>query len=282
MAAGVFAMEAVTNLVAGMTDRAHADFRVEAATAKLFCSEQLWSVVDASMQLWGGRGYEKADSLRARGEQGAPIEQIFRDARMYLIGEGASEILKLFIMREVVDPHIKRTTRFLGSSSIPKLVEMAKLAPFYTRWYAKRLLPAKDGGSAPLPVSDPRLVKQLKYVRRTSRRLARTMFYAMARHMVNLEQRQALVARLADIGVDLFVITAASLYASRRPESVPLAQQVFNDARVRIDGAFRQLWANRDAAATTLGTDVLRERYSWVTDGSLAGTPEQAFAYAAD
>jgi len=282
MAAGIFAMEAVTNLVAGMTDRAHADFRVEAATAKLFCSEQLWSTVDAAMQLWGGRGYEKLDSLRARGEQGAPIEQIFRDARMYLIGEGASEILKLFIMREVVDPHIKRTNRLLGARSIPKLVEMAKLAPFYGSWYARRVLPAKNDGSSDLPVSDPRLAKQLKYVRRTSRRLARTMLYAMARHMVNLEQRQALVARLADIGVDLFVITAASLYASTRPEGVPLARQVFDDARARIDTNFRLLWSNRDTAATVLGTDVLANRYEWVTEGSMTGKETEAFAYAGD
>src|SRR5207248_8759906 len=112
-----FTMEALIHLVSALVDRGQADFRAEAAVTKLVCSERLWSIVDTAMQIRGGRGYEKAESLAARGEEPVPIEQIFRDARLYLIGEGASEILKLFIAREVWDPHLKRSASFFEASA---------------------------------------------------------------------------------------------------------------------------------------------------------------------
>ena len=270
MASDIFAMEAIDYLVAGMIDRAQADYRVESAVAKLFCSEKLWQVVDAAMQIRGGRGYEKADSLRARGESPVPIEQIFRDARLYLIGEGSSEILKLFIAREVWDPHIKRATAMFDSTGLAKLEETAKIGRFYASWYVKMVAPGAKDRASSLDAQPPAVRRHLAYVRETSRRLARNIFYLMVRYGTKLEPRQALVSRLADIGVDLFVITAASLYSTTVPGSTSLANQVFDDARVRIDANFRAIRENRDSATTRLGLDVLGDSYPWVLSGSLA------------
>ncbi|MGH2459993.1 MAG: acyl-CoA dehydrogenase family protein, partial [Chloroflexota bacterium] len=287
MAGDIFAMEAIDHLVAGMIDRADADYRVEAAVAKLFCSERLWEVVDAAMQIRGGRGYEKADSLQARGESPVPIEQLFRDARLYLIGEGSSEILKLFIAREVWDPHIKRATAMFESTGLAKLGETAKVGRFYASWYVKMVAPSgRDHGASSLESLPPTARAHLAYVRETSRRLARNIFYLMVRHGTRLEPKQALVARLAEIGVDLFAITAASLYSTVRPESAPLAAQVFDDARDRIGARFRALRENHDSATTRLGLDVLSDAYGWVLNGSLAtasvtspaGLPDRAMA----
>lgn len=274
MAADLFAMEALTELVAGMVDHGGSDFRAEAAAAKLVCSERLWSVCDAAVQIHGGRGYETAASRRARGERdAAPVEQVFRDARLYLIGEGASEILKLFIAREVWDPHLKRAAPFFESQGAEKMSEAGRLARFYAGWYAERLLP-KRNGQAPMPMADTRTQRYLDYVSGTSRRLARVGFELMVRHRAGLEQRQAQVARLATIGVELFTIAAAAAYAARRPGSSRLAEQVFRDGRRTIEACFHDIRDNDDGAATRLGREALGGAYGWLGDGAVAdGTP---------
>ena len=288
MAADIFAMDALIHLVAGLVDHGILDFRVEAAITKLICSERLWNIVDTAMQLRGGRGYETADSLAARGEPAIPVEQIFRDARLDLIGEGASEILKLFIAREVWDPHIKRAAPILApgdGSAAHDLVqrgihlarlaqEAGKLGVYYARWYAKQLVPDGDLGPAvEEAIRDPDLRDQLRYVKRTSKRLARLILRLMARYTSGLEARQGIVARLADIGIDLFTMTAVCSYTQTSPGSHRLALQVCADARGRIEERFRALAAHRDEETTALGRAVLRGAFPWLLEGTLAAEP---------
>lgn len=270
MASDVFAMQTINDLVAGLVDQGQVDNRVEAAVAKLFCSERLWSIVDTAMQIRGGRGYEKASSLQARGEAPIPIEQIFRDARLYLIGEGASEILKLFIAREVSDPHIKRAAALFSRGGLGQLREAARLGRFYAGWYLRLLGPTRPDEHRLPAVRDPLLRDHLAYVRETSRRLARQIFLLMVRHGPRLEQKQALVARLADIGVDLFVITAAALRSDAVPGYEQLERLVFEDARGRIEASFRALQQNADGVATPLGREVLAGKFPGLLAGTIA------------
>lgn len=95
MAAGAFAMEAMTAECAAFIDRGSEDYMLETAMLKVFSTDVLWTIVNDTLQIYGGQGYFCNE----------PYERLMRDARINLIGEGANEVLKAFIavvgMRDV-------------------------------------------------------------------------------------------------------------------------------------------------------------------------------------
>ena len=116
MAAEIFAMESMVLFAASIVDRDKtADVRLEAALCKLWAAERSWEIINDTMQIRGGRGYETAQSLAARGEEPVPIERFLRDCRINTIFEGSSEIMRLFIAREMLDPHLKVGAPMLNS-----------------------------------------------------------------------------------------------------------------------------------------------------------------------
>lgn len=96
MAASTFAMESLVDVVSAMADRGY-DIRLEAAAAKEWNTVRAWEIVDDTLEIRGGRGYEKERSLQARGEPPIGVERMMRDARVNRIFEGSSEIMHLFM-----------------------------------------------------------------------------------------------------------------------------------------------------------------------------------------
>lgn len=209
MAAHTFAMESMVLYVSALVDRdKHADIRLEAAMAKLWGTERGWEIVNETLQIRGGRGYETAASLTHRGETPVPVERFLRDARINTIFEGSSEIMRLFIAREALDPHLRVGAAVLHSQLPWKKRLRAALGAgwFYARWYPKQWLPRPASG---LDLRDFAVRREMRTVTGFSRKLARRLFHAMIRFGPALEKRQMLLGRFVDIATSIFALSAA-------------------------------------------------------------------------
>ncbi|MGQ0811682.1 MAG: acyl-CoA dehydrogenase family protein [Nitrospiraceae bacterium] len=273
MAVDLFAMESLANLVWHLADQHRYDIRIEAAVAKMFCSEQTIRFLKDAQTIFGGIGYETADSKRARGEPAFGIEQLVRDAEMYRIGEGATDILRPFVAREGLSRHLERAKNYFDEkvTGSLRIRELLNLLRFYVPWYYRQW----KGGSLPRrsEIQRAEVRSTLTYVEETSRRLARAILYAMAIHREALQDDQGRQNRIEAVGEDLLAIAATVLAAERqerteyRPEGWDLAREYFRTARRRIDGHIRGLIRNDDGVATAIGHHALRGKYSSLSRG---------------
>jgi hypothetical protein len=269
MAADIFAMEAMTAYTASIVDRdKKADIRLEAAMCKLWASERAWRIVDDTMQIRGGRGYETAQSLAARGEKGIPVERMLRDCRINTIFEGSSEIMRLFIAREALDPHLKVGAPVLNTQLANGVRAKAamKAAVFYATWYPRQWVGL--GGAGGL---HPKLAAHIAWSRRTTRRLARSLFHAMARYGPKLEREQVLLGRFVDIGTELFAIaaTCARAHSLKEANALPVADYFCRTARLRIRELFTQIGSNADKPGYKFAQQVLAGEQAWIEQGVL-------------
>src|SRR5437016_4706517 len=243
MAANTFAMESIAGLTVGLAEQGHYDIRLEAAVAKMYNTEHGWRIVDDALQIRGGRGYETADSLRARGERPIPIDSAMRHSRLNLIFEGSSEIMRLFIAREAVDHHFKTAFALVdkGSTKSERTAALGRVMRFYPAWY-----PARWIGKGQVPGSFAEFGKlsgHMRYAERHARKLGRAIFHAMVRFGPKLERRQLVLFRAVDIGAELFALTAACVRANMlakrgNAEGIALADLFCRAARTRIDHLF--------------------------------------------
>ena len=273
MAATTFAMEAVAELSAALADANKSDIRLEAAIAKMFNSEAAWHVSDDLMQIRGGRGYEMAHSLAARGDAPIPVERAMRDLRINMIFEGSSEIMRLFIAREAVDPHLSRAGGMIdpNASAGAKAKGVFSLGVHFAGWYPQLVT---GWGRWPRFSGYGRLAPHMRFVERAARKLGRTLFYAMARFGPKLEKRQSVLFRLVDVGAQLFAMSAVCVRAKQLMQQNPsdrtpeiLADLFCRGARKRIRRLFADVFSNHDILTYKVAQDVLAGRFSWLEQG---------------
>ncbi|MFE2990719.1 acyl-CoA dehydrogenase family protein [Streptomyces sp. NPDC059262] len=279
IAATTFALEAVVDLSSQMADENRNDIRIEAALAKLYGSEMGCLMADELVQIRGGRGFETAESLAARGERAVPAEQLLRDLRINRIFEGSTEIMHLLIAREAVDAHLSVAGDLIDpeKSLSDKAKAGAKAGGFYARWLPKLVagpgqLPNSYGEFHPEGHVD--LSGHLRYAERSARKLARSTFYAMSRWQGKMETKQGFLGRIVDIGAELFAMSAACVRAEHLRatgehgrEAYQLADAFCRQSRVRVDELFGRLWHNTDELDRKVTKGVLGGSYTWLEEG---------------
>ncbi|MFE9634424.1 acyl-CoA dehydrogenase family protein [Streptomyces sp. NPDC006463] len=281
IAATTFALEAMVDLASQMADEDRNDIRIEAALAKLYGSEMACLMADELVQIRGGRGFETAESLAARGERAVPAEQMLRDVRINRIFEGSTEIMHLLIAREAVDAHLSVAGDLIDPDKAlgDKAKAGARAAGFYARWLPQL---AAGAGQVPgtyrafHPSGHPDLATHLRYVERCARKLARSTFYAMSRWQGRMETKQGFLGRIVDIGAELFAMSAACVRAEylraegeHGREAYQLADVFCRQSRIRVEELFGRLWSNTDEIDRKVVEGVLTGTYTWLEEGVL-------------
>ncbi len=273
MAANTFAMEAVTFLTSALVDRKASDLRIETAMCKMWCTEMTWKIADDAMQVRGGRGYETAQSLAGRGEEPIAVERFLRDCRINLIFEGSSEIMRLFIAREALDPHLK-VGGAIFNTQLPmatRIKSMFSSGSFYTRWYPKQWFGGSAGNLDKLHAD---LHGHVQYGAATSKKLARGLFHAMMRFGPKLDREQLLLSRFVGIATELFAMNATCSFAQSKidagepaDEILSLAGYFCRSARMRIDQHFAGASENADKAGYALTQELLAGKHEGLQRG---------------
>jgi alkylation response protein AidB-like acyl-CoA dehydrogenase len=273
MAADTYAMEAVADLGCLLADRGRSDIRLEAAIGKLWNTDLGWALCDDAIQIRGGRGYETARSLASRGEPAVPLERVMRDLRINRIFEGSNQVMRLFIAREALDVHLK-VAGDVVMPNVPlgrRLTGLVRAGLFYALWYPSRWF---SWGRWPRYAGFGRLAGHLRWVHRTSGRLARQQFHLMVAHGPALEKRQGLLFRCVDIGAELFAMACVCARARRDLARNPsdrsperLADLFCRQARLRVEEYFERIRTNADRDAARVAGDVLEGRFAWLEDG---------------
>jgi len=286
MAAKLYAMEAIADLGCRWTDLGGRDIRIEAAMAKLWNTEMGWKLLNDCFQVKGGRGYETEASLRARGDAPDPVERMLRDFRIYTVVEGSTQVMHLFIAREALDRHVSAAGALLepGAPFGAKAKSLLTAAGFYATWYPRLWLGwsrwPRYRGYGPLAT-------HVRWLDRTARRLARTIFHCMVRHRAALERRQRLLARVVDIGAEMYAMAgviararadgkaaaqAGDGDASEKP--VAVADLFCREARRRVGDLFRAIRRNSDRRSYNLAQQVVEGEHAWLEHGVLP--PEES------
>jgi acyl-CoA dehydrogenase family member 9 len=194
-AAHTFAMEAATAECAAFIDKGSPDYMLETAILKVFSTEYLWTIVNDTLQVYGGKGYF-CDQ---------PIERWMRDARINTIGEGANDVLKAFIA--VVGcrgpgEHLKglRDDMMGGRWSLRKLGQSLGVV-------GKLAVPWLTTGAPEVPVRANDLRDDAAALGRLVREFGLKLPHVFMglKDEANFVQAQLVHERIADIAIDLYV-----------------------------------------------------------------------------
>ena len=278
LAAETYAADAMLGLLAAAMDRADSDAALEAAIAKVFCSELIWRASDEMVQVAGGRGFVKP----------YPYERWLRDARINRIFEGTNEVLRLFIALNGVEGPAARLKE-LGAALRRPLSNLG-LVSGYARGRVRSALGATAEMEVPLHES---LHEHRKYFVRHVAELAAAAERAVLKHRKQIIERQLVVERLANMAIELYATAAVIARTQRLIEEHGVEQcerelalcdlfcveagRRFRTQRIALDGREDEVDDRRRAVAAAVRA---AEGY-WVPDAILdlhddAGSPADA------
>jgi alkylation response protein AidB-like acyl-CoA dehydrogenase len=250
MAAGTFAMEAVTYLTAAQIDAGASDYMVETAMLKVFTTETLWQIINDTFQLHGGKAYFTDE----------PFERWMRDARINTIGEGANDVLRAFAalvgMRDVgldLQAVLQALRRPLGNFGT-------------LRDFAGRRLGALFAPPA-VPVRHSLLEDDAARLGRLVAQLGSEVERLLRIHREGVVDRQLQLGRIADAATELYVGAAvlARLDQMLKQQNgqvetqrwIQAGRHYLRTSARRIRAHFAALWDNDDEETLELARGML-------------------------
>src|SRR5881296_2010928 len=222
MAAGAYALEAMTTVTASLIDRGLEDYMLETAMLKVFSTEALWMLVNDAFQVYGGAAYFTD----------RPLERMLRDARINQIGEGANEVLTSFIALVGMCGPSQQFQEMMESLSRPWSEFRKVWLIGLDRVGAAVRAPDVPVRSAPLAPFGRRLGE---LIRRFNVEVNRTLI----RHREEILERQYVQDRLARAAMELFASACVlSRWDAELAAGVPA--EATSAAELFLRGAFRR------------------------------------------
>jgi hypothetical protein len=269
-AAYTLVLEAVMAFCGAWANR-KGDLRLESAAAKIIGSEWYWKVVNDLFQVRGGRGFMTVESQHKTGEVAIPAMRLLRDARIHLVWEGTSEILRIWMAREALSPYIEQGIAFLHGPSSKKIeapLYYARMAlrsslPSWNRWETSDLF-GKD------------YARWVRFIESTARSLTKSTLIVTLRHRQNLHHKQLLLQHLVNDSLCLFPMAAMIWYASRpemrtKPGILDLATYFCQEMAEQLYPASsptgRISGHSKDTTVYNLAKRIMNGEYAWIEDG---------------
>jgi alkylation response protein AidB-like acyl-CoA dehydrogenase len=274
VAAYTLALEAVMAFCGAWANK-KGDLRLESAAAKIIGSEWYWEAVNDLFQVRGGRGFMTAEAQRKCGEASLPVMRMLRDARINLVWEGTSEILRIWMAREALSPYIDRGLAFLQGTWADKVA-----APlYYTRMSLRACLPFFGPQSRLFGEENGRWVR---FIEASARGLTRSTLMATLRHQQRLHNKQLLLQHLVNDSLLLFPMAATIWYANQpemrtKPGIQELVDYFCQDMADRLcppsslAGRIRK--HKKDSIVYHLAKALMSGKYDWLEEGIVSSTP---------
>lgn len=247
------------------------DLRMESAAAKIIGSEWYWDVVNDLFQVRGGRGFMTVDSQRKSGEVGIPVMRMLRDARINLVWEGTSEILRIWMAREALAPYIEKGLAALQGSSSDKFAALSYYAGMAFR---SRLPYSTPSSSAGMFGED--YARWVRFIESSTRSLTRSTLSATLRHRQGLHNKQILLQDLINDSLAIFPMAAIIWYASQpemrtkpgiRELVTYFCQEMENRLHPPSSLAKRIRGHRKDSTVYRLSKAIMNGEYAWLEEG---------------
>jgi len=248
MAVGIFTGEAMAYRTVGMMDAAIAqladhndmvqvrkvidEYAIECSILKVWGSEFINSVVDETVQIYGGYGFVEE----------YPAERAYRDARINRIFEGTNEINRLVITGFL----LKRAM----SGQLPLMAAIKKLMD-------EVLSGTKEEGTDGLLAEERRLVATAKKVGLFAAGVA------TQKYMMGLQDQQEIMGAIANMTIDTYAMESAVLRAQKLAAKTieSNAAHAIAMTRVYMTGAMERVESSaRAVIAASAEGDMLRSQ----------------------
>lgn len=187
MAAGIFAMESCTYQTAALIDAGSDDYMLETAILKVMATDVLWTIVNDTIQIYGGKAYFTDE----------PYERIMRDARINMIGEGANDVLKAFValvgMRDV------------GLHLQGILLSLKRPIKNFGRWTSFVGQRLESFFRAPeVPIRNQQLLGEAEALSQATALFGSSVEKLLAKYKEGIVDRQYHAGRIADAAIELY------------------------------------------------------------------------------